>query len=176
MKTRKFKHAAVMLCALLVVSLIPAFAAVVVEEFQGTLVITFPDGDIALLEAGDPVPAIPSGSVIEVFDGSFTLKTDAGDNITVACLENEAVVGDGASVTLSCREETGTLAALNKALEVRDSVGEMKQLAAGEEMVLQLLGLGALTPATAAGGETGLAIGDDNPPVDSRSIAASPSA
>ncbi len=45
-----------------------------IEQFTGELLVTLPDGTELILEAGLPVPPIPSGAVIEVISGTAVLN------------------------------------------------------------------------------------------------------
>lgn len=87
-----------------------AFSEITINaDFSGTIVITFPDGDIALLEAGDPLPSIPAGSSIEVFDGAFSVKTGTDESVSVGCLGSQFSVSGGSSATVTCGDLSGTV-------------------------------------------------------------------
>jgi hypothetical protein len=150
----------------------------VAKEFEGTLVVTFPDGEIELLEAGDNIPAIPSQAVLEIFDGSFSVVTGDKDSIDVACLDHTGSAGAGTSLTLSCLETSGLLKVAAGNVSLRTPDGKIVQLGAGDEYAIQLPGLPQAAPATAAGEDNQVARGiageDTNPPVDPRGIDPSP--
>lgn len=139
-------------------------AVVVGDDFQGTLVVTSPDGEIELVDAGDAVPQISSGSLVEIFDGIFSLKTEGSDSVEAACLGYIAAVGSGGSVTLSCGEESGLLNVLAGLIKVTDENGNIVELKAGESMQLILSGspLAAPTADRGEGRGRGLGGGDDS--------------
>jgi len=147
-----------------------AFSAVSVEPgFEGTLVITTPDGEINLYEPGDTLPEIKTGSVIEVFDGSFTLSAGDGDNVRLACLEHEAS-SQGGSVKLSCGESSGTLNVVQGAASITSPDGTQTALTEGQsfDITLEVVEEAA---ATAEGESLGVEVGDAIPSdVDSTSI------
>ena len=51
----------------------PAASPIILEQFTGQVIITFPDGRKVTLEPGLPVPEIPSGSTIEVISGTIVI-------------------------------------------------------------------------------------------------------
>ena len=147
-------------------------------SFQGTLVITFPDGEISLLEAGDAIPDVPSGSTVEVFDGQFTLDLEAGDKVSASCLDHEITASVAGSLSLQCGEESGLLKVLKGSLQLTDDQGKQSELKEGTEYTIQLEASEKTAPPTAAGEALGgpPAGGDlaEAPPVDSRSLESSP--
>ncbi len=85
-------------------------AAVTVDtSFTGTVILTFHDGNVTLLEAGDKIPPIPNDTTIEVFDGSLTVHTSDSDQVQVGCFGQNHSMGGGATASLTCGESTGTL-------------------------------------------------------------------
>ncbi len=85
MKTYRCLAAGAVLFFLCAVFASAGYAAASIDpQFEGTLVITSPDGEINLIEPGDAVPAIVNDSIIEVFDGKFkVIGSDLPDNIEV---------------------------------------------------------------------------------------------
>ena len=157
----------------------PAFAKIVIQpDFKGTVVITFSNGEISLIEPGDTIPDISSGATMEVFDGHFTVATQEGDSVQLSALDSIATVANGASATLSCSEESCVLKVLQGSVELKNAAGVKTTLAAGTEKTIQA-GEGAPAAPTAAGEPTGSAPAGgglaDAPPVDSRNIESSPS-
>lgn len=147
-----------------------AIAAIAVDSnFQGTLVITTPEGEINLVEPGDAIPEIKSGSILEVFDGQFRVTTGADDSVEVSCLENDASVKGGSVITLSCGESNGSLKVESGSAVVVDPAGKQIELAAGATHEIKV----AVTEeadATAAGEELGTALEDGAGDVDSTNI------
>lgn len=157
------------------VSVSPAQAKITINsDFEGTVVITFPNGEIALIEPGDPIPEIPQGSTLEVFDGTFTVTTEEGDQCQISCLEHSATASDGASASLSCAEESGVLKVTAGSIPIVTPAGTVSDVVAGTEYPIQAGGA-EQAPATAATEPAGTPVGDDAPPADSRSIESSPS-
>jgi len=151
-----------------------ALAKITIDPgFEGTLVITTPEGDIQLVEPGEPMPEIASGSVIEVFDGTFTLTTEPGDSVEVSCLEHDASVSNGASLALTCGENSGLVKVLLKAVILTDIEGQQFDLAEGAEYQIKVEDIGDEAPAAAAAEETGSSA-LDLPTEDSRDIQSSP--
>lgn len=154
---------------LLLVSLfllpLSAFSAVSIESgFEGTLVITTPEGEINLYEPGDALPEIKDGSIVEVFDGSFTLSAGANDNVRLACLEHE-VLAQGGSAKLSCGESTGSLNVLQGSVSVTDPEGTQTTLNEGQsyDITLEVV---EEAEATAEGRALGLEVANDAIPAD----------
>lgn len=149
-----------------------ASAAVVVgDDFQGTLVVTSPDGEIELVDAGDAVPEISGGSLVEIFDGIFSLKTEGNDSVDAACLGYVASVGSGGSVSLSCGEESGLLSVLAGLIIVTDEDGNTFELKAGESMQLLLTGSPLAAPTADRGEGRGRGLGgNDDSDDDSTNI------
>lgn len=149
----------------------PAYAEVKVEsEFEGTLVITSPEGDITLVESGEAVPPVATGSILEVFDGQFTVATSPGETVKVVHLEHEITVSDGATVNLVGAESTGVVRVLSGSVELINNLGQKVMLQVGQEYPIQLIKAAPGLPATAAGEPTGFGAADDAPPADSASI------
>ena len=158
----------------------PAWAKVTLQpDFQGTVVITLPNGEISLLEAGDNIPEIPSNSMIEVFDGKFSLTTEQGDKIQVSCLDHDFEIANGGSADLSCAEESGLLKSVKGITKLIDEAGKEAEIKEGEEYPIRVTGAAEQAPPTEAGEPIGGAPAGgglgDAPPVDSRSIESSPS-
>lgn len=131
-----------------------SWAKVTVDPaFTGTLIVTLADGDVSLYESGDPLPEIPQGATIEVFDGNVLIQTDANDQIQVGCFGDEHGVGGGSSADLTCGATSGMLKIDGKEYPIS---GTQEQIAAP----------------TAESEPTGVPF-DQDPTPDSRSIQAS---
>ncbi len=149
------------------------YAAVTIDgQFEGTLVITSPDGEINLIEPGDAIPTIANDSIVEVFDGKFKLTAVEGDKVSISCLEHEGAIAAAASVTLSCGESSGQLKVEAGTVSMMDDEGKPVEVKAGETYDIKMPALQEAAPATAEGQELGLpatdAAVDVNP--DSRNI------
>jgi len=170
MKTYRCLAAGAVLFFLCVVFTSAGYAAASIDPaFEGTLVITSPDGEINLIEPGDAIPAIVNDSIIEVFDGKFKVTTAEGDTISVSCLEHEAALKGAASVTLVCGESSGKLDVEAGPVSLTDDEGKVVTLNTGESFDIQMPVLSEAAP-TAEGEELGLSLDDSNTDPDSRSI------
>lgn len=157
---------------------LPAFAEIALNSnFTGTVLITFPSGEIALVGTGEPVPPIPPGSTVEVLEGQVTVQTGQGDTVKLSCLGSEGLAGGDSSVVLSCGGDSGLLKILQGSLDLVNREGKETNLQEGSEYTIRV-GAPKAAPATAAGDTLGgsplpgsLA---SEPPVDSRNIESSP--
>ena len=102
-------------------------------DFQGTLLITFPDGKVQMYDAGEALPEIPSGTSIEIFGGKMSLSTDQGDSVKLTCLGSEASVGGGASCSMGCSEAEGKLNVTKGPVQVTQGDGTQKSITDGQE-------------------------------------------
>jgi hypothetical protein len=166
MKIRAF------LLAGLVMSLVGAGTAsakiTLSADFEGTLMITTPEGKVVMLDAGNPIPPIESGSTVEVFQGVMTVELSEGDACSLGCLGKTGTVAGPATVKAQCGEKTGEVKAVKGEVIFEDgkvAEGETKSLALGEAKQAAV---------TAAGEEIGTGTDLGVPPVDSRSIETSP--
>lgn len=154
-------------------------APVIQPEFEGVLVVTSPAGDLTLLEPGEKIPAIVSDSVIEVFDGSFTVTTGQGDKVTGSCLNHKVKIENGASVKISGTENSGLVTVLEGEATVIDPSGKIRLLKKGEEYPISLTVVTESPAPTTAAGEplggppAGGDLGQVAPP-DSRNLQSSP--
>lgn len=137
-------------------------------NFEGTIMITTPEGKVVMLDAGNKVPAISLQSTLEVFQGKMSIQLEAGDTASIGCLGQTGSVAGPASVEVECGEKQGKIKVIKGEVNFEDS-----KVTEGNEKILTLEGKQA--PATAAGEETGTGTNLGIPPVDSRSIESSPS-
>ena len=169
----------IILTAILIALLVPVIAEAkitVQPDFQGTLLVTFPDGTVQMIDVGEPIPDIPAGSSVEIFAGKMTLSTDPGDSLKLSCLGSEASVGGGSSVSFGCGESEGTLNVAKGTVQVTQADGSQKSLTDGQEYAIksQEDTTGQASPPTSEGDSLGTPAGEVNPP-DSRSMEVSPS-
>lgn len=82
-------------------------ADIVIENATGTIIITTPDGQVTTVEAGQPLPAIPSGSTLEVVTGSADISATPPDEVNVLVNNTTATVRDGAKVGIVIDLRTG---------------------------------------------------------------------
>lgn len=159
--------------AFLLLTAVPAFAKITIQpDFEGTAVVTDPSGEIKLFEPGDEIPEIVSGSTIEVFDGHITINTEAGDNVTLSCLDHDGVLSGEGSVSLTSSETSGLVKVVKGSLKMTAPDGKQTELLEGQEYSIKAEE--AEAPATAAGEPIGTAV-EGTPEPDSRSIESSPS-
>jgi hypothetical protein len=139
------------------------------KNFEGTIMVTTPEGKVVMLDAGNPVPVISLQSTLEVFQGKMAIKLEKGDSASVGCLGQTGSVNGPASVEVECGEKKGSIKAVKGEIDFEGSKipeGQKKLIVLDDEKQ---------APATAAGEETGIGIDQGIPPVDSRSIQTSPS-
>lgn len=145
-------------------------------DFQGTLLITFPDGDVQFVNAGESLPEIPSGSTVEVFSGQLTVSAEPGESVTISCLGTSAGVGGGGSASVSCGEDSGSVKALSGNVVITDQDGNTSELTEGGESPIGTPSPGPEAEPTAAGDEPGTPADDGGgQEPDPRSIESSPS-
>lgn len=166
----------ILLAAVLATLLIPAFAEAKISvnpDFEGTLLITFPDGKVQMYDPGEALPEIPSGSSIELFGGKMVVSTDAGDSLKLSLLGTEAQVAGNSSIAVSSGESDGKLSVVKGSLQVTQADGSQKGVPEGEEYTVTSNEGTDSVPATSEGAPLGTPAEDVNPP-DSRSMEASP--
>ncbi|MBN1689107.1 MAG: hypothetical protein JW893_08410 [Candidatus Omnitrophica bacterium] len=136
-------------------------AAVVLEaDFSGTIVVDLPDGEMLLLEAGDPIPEIPSEATIEIFDGEITVSTGPEDTVEVVCLQHYVTLGGGGSVSVQCGDESGLVKVKKGRVRLVDAAEREVDLEEGTEYPIQLGG-----PEEGVEEKTGEAV-EEAPPVE----------
>lgn len=151
-----------------------AFANITIDpDFEGTILISTPEGDLVILEQGDEIPAIAAGSIIEVFEGHCTIHAEEGDSAILALLDQDALLNGPASVILSSTENKGTVKAVKGQITVVGIDGQETVVAEGQEHEVVLSPLMDAEP-TEAGEELGFDVGDTETTPDSRSIETSP--
>lgn len=166
---------------------VQAFAKVTVPEHAGTLVVTFPNGEIKLIDKGETLPDIPTQSKLEILDGTISIGSEDGDSVIAACLRHEANVAGGASAKVTCTPGASQIEAVNGIVVVMDPMGKQTSLDAKDPAnnIYKIQDQGTLTakekepaPPTEAGDIPGSTpasgIVGDTTPVDSRSIQSSP--
>lgn len=157
------------LLSLFFLSIPLAHSAISVDSnFEGTLVLTTPEGEINLYEPGDPLPEIQPGSIIEVFDGSFSLTAGTGDQVQLACLEHD-ISSQGGSMRLACGETTGTLTVVKGSATVTSPDGEQASINEGDTYDINIEVVEE-AEATAEGEALGLEADADLPDIDPTSI------
>ena len=82
------------------------YAADVITNRTGTIVITRPDGVILTIGKDEPLPDIPSGSTVEILDGSADIAPTAGF-IQVVVGNTTATVTGGQEIQVGLDEATG---------------------------------------------------------------------
>ena len=168
-----------------------AFARVTLApDFKGTLVITPPSGDVTILEAGEAIPEIVTGSSLELFGENFKINADQDDHVQIVCLNHTMAVAGGASVAVNCGQDSGVIDVLKSVVHLADAAGKESNLPEGTHYTIHpQAGKQALPSAAIPTGDIPLPAagpvisgglppaGDlaDVPSPDSRSIQSSPS-
>ena len=124
-------------------------------QFQGTLMVTTPTGEVILVNEGDPVPTIPSGSTVEIFKGQANFKAGGKEAVDLACEKDT--------------EGTGEAKILTDGINVSDPAGDSKILQTGVVYPISILE----APPTGQTPPEGTPVGD-LPPVDNRNVPQSP--
>jgi len=160
---------------------LPVFAEIKLQKdpnspsatlFDGTLILTFSDGRISLLEPSDEIPEIVPGTILEVLNGKFMVATGTDEQVVASCLGQNFDIGGGGSVSLSCGEQSGLLKVNSGTATVKDETGNPKTINAGEEYKIELRAAPSAKP-TAATEESSFDLDEIEVP-DSRSFEASP--
>lgn len=140
-------------------------------DFTGTLLVTQPDGQMALVEQGDVLPELSAGSALEVVEGSFSVTTGSGDSVIIALHGYQVVLDANASVKISSELSSGVIEVLSGSVTLIDLSGNKSTLGAGETKTITVSPL-ENAEATAAADETSFDVEGETPP-DSRNISAS---
>ena len=143
------------------------------QLFKGTIVLTAPDGSISILEPTEPVPAIKPGSVLEVFDGYFSVETGDGEQVTISVLGNEFTLANGASATVIANQTEGKVIVRKGFASYSTPAGQANTIQAPQSFPV-VLGQPLKALPTAEGGTQGFETSTEAVP-DSRNIDASPS-
>jgi hypothetical protein len=95
------------LLALLIVFPIVSSAQEVITNRSGTIRITTPEGTVLTVTKDQPLPAIPSGSTIEILEGKADISPTEGF-VKVIVSGSAAIIGAGDIITTSLDSKTGT--------------------------------------------------------------------
>lgn len=140
---RRFKTSCRVLIAgfVLLLAISPSVLAEInAENVTGTITITTPAGEVVTVEPGQPLPAIQSGSTIEVITGTAEIKATGGDTVNV--LVNESTVtltaGSEIAVTISPTGDA-TLDVISGVVTVVNADGTTETLTAGESIAAPAL-------------------------------------
>lgn len=164
----------VMIAALGLISVSPVQAAITIDSgFEGSIVISYPDGNTEILNPGDAIPQIPSGSTVTVMGGKAKISTDGqGDQVQCNCLGADFDLSGTSSVQLTCGDKSGNLEVLGGRVQARSS-GDTKNLQSGDEYPILSGDAQAAPEPTAAGESLGVDSPGDAEP-NSRDMAVSP--
>ena len=94
------------LSALMIVFPIVSSAQEVITNRSGTIRITTPEGTVLTVTKDQPLPAIPSGSTIEILEGKADISPREGF-VKVIVSGSAAIIGDGEIVTVALDSKTG---------------------------------------------------------------------
>jgi hypothetical protein len=182
MPLKKINYVAVLCFLFAAAFCATAHATITIESNgKGTLIITDPNATdpdklITMIELGkQPIPPIPNGAILEVFDGEFTVTVSGGESVDITVLDHEMTLQEGNTVHIVSGESAGSVEMTAGSGTLVNPVGEEIPLKQGETYPLKVTELNeeekveALEPA-------GVVAGDNAPPVDSRSMESSPSA
>lgn len=152
---------------------IPQAAAVITisPDFEASIVITDPQGKVIALDSGDEIPEIADGSTIEIVEGTITVNSEAGDQVSVGCGGNSAQVSGSAE--MGCGETEGHVKVLKGSVKFTTAEGETKDFQAGQGAEFKVEARAEEAGETEAGDEGGLPVAAA-PQVDSRTLESSP--
>lgn len=144
------------------------------SDFEGSLVITSPDGSTQIYNPGDKLPVIPAGSKITVIGGTAEISTtEESEKVSGSCLNANADVSGGSSVKISCGDKTGNLEVLKGKAVVKLLSGEDKALQTGDRYPIVSEDSKLPADPTSAGESLGSTPPGDSEP-NSRDMAVSP--
>lgn len=160
--------------ALILAAASVSYAEITVDPaFQGSLIITTPDGKTQVINAGDAIPLIVSGSTISVLDGNAEISAAEGEQVSCSCLGAQFDVAEGSSVKLICGTQSGSLDVLAGSAVVKSASGENKNLQKGDRFPIVPSSSELAADPTATGDALGITPPGDSEP-NSRDMAVSP--
>lgn len=167
-----FKQAGIILMFVLGWAVPQAAAVITIEpDFEGSIVITDPQGKVVALDSGDEIPQIADGSKIEIVEGTVTVHSEAGDQVSVGCGGNQGQVSGSAE--MGCSENKGHVKVLQGKVKFTAAKGETKEFQEGQSAEFQFEAAAEEAGETGAGNEGGLPV-IAAPQVDSRTLESSP--
>jgi hypothetical protein len=115
-------------------SLSPSLLAEIsVQNATGTISITMPDGAVVIVEPGQPIPAIPSGSTITVVSGTADISATGSDTVNVSINGSIATLSAGDQITVAVSASgDATLNVVSGEVAVQNADGTTETLSAGE--------------------------------------------
>jgi hypothetical protein len=157
-----------------------AFAAIEIGPGgKGVLIITDPNATdpdqlIVMVDLEkEPVPPIPDGAILEIFDGEFTVIVTGTDTVDVTILDHEMTLTGGQSVNIFSSGNEGVVTPETGDITIIDPIGDEVPVRLGERFPIKLIETDD-DEETAAGEPLGLPMSDTAPPIDTRSMEASP--
>ena len=176
MKNKTFLRFIIFLCFSLSLSAASLKAEIsIAPDFQGTIVITSPSGDIHIVSTGEEIPAIVPDSTIELTEGKMTIRTNDQDTAVLVCRKCKMNLPVKSSLHIEASKDGVEVSEVSGNISVADVSGEEKKLKEGTQKYRLQCGEGELAKPTAAGDETGTPAENNDVPVDSRSLESSPS-
>lgn len=151
-------------------------AIVIAPDFEGSIVVTFPDGSTQVISPGEPMPVIPSGSTITVMGGTAQVSTtESDDKVDCNCSGSTVGLGGAASAKITCGASSGNVEVLQGSASVQSPDGQTRTVQSGSSFAITEGNSNNTADPTAAGesfGTTTTPAGDSEP--NSRDMAVSP--
>ena len=114
------------------------YAKDVITNRTGTIMITRPDGAVFTIGKDEPLPDIPSGSTVEILDGSANIASTAGF-IQVIVGNSAATVKPGDSISAFVDLETGMAGFKTSSGEINIVTGNTTAIVkAGQKALMSL--------------------------------------
>ncbi len=169
---QKFNFALWVMLGLMAFPVLSYAEITVSPDFEGSLVITSPDGTTEIFNSGDKLPVITSGSTITVMGGEAEISTGGDEKVNCNCLGANFDLPGASAVKLTCGTKTGNLEVTKGTTVVKSPAGDEKNLNSGDQYPIAPGDSNAAEP-TAAGESFGITPPGDSEP-NSRDMAVSP--
>ena len=109
------------------------FAEITVQNATGTIAITTPTGEVLTIEPGQAIPAIASGSSIEVISGTANIAASGADTVKVLINGSIVTLTDGAQIGVAISASgDATFDVISGTVTVQNSDGSTESMEAGE--------------------------------------------
>ena len=116
------------------------FAEITVQNATGTIAITTPSGEVVTVEPGQAIPAIATGSSIEVISGTANIAATGTDTVNAMIGDSVATLSNGSEVGINVSASGDTaLDVIGGSVTVHNADGSTETLVAGESKQAEAL-------------------------------------